>query len=137
MKLIHVVAGGFSCAAVGGHSPPDLILDHQHPDLLHLLAQFPDVIADETVFDIHVRSVIEEIEGSFHIDLQCRRHMLCFLLLLEKQLMIQILKDRHVFRSGVIEIALIDAVYAAVNDGFLYRKEAFLSSDDQLTERKD
>ena len=45
-----------------------LILHDEHSELLELLAQLLDVIADEAVVDIHIRSVIEDVQRAVNID---------------------------------------------------------------------
>ena len=65
---------------VDGDSVPDLILYNQHADFLQLFSELLDVNADQTVADIHIRPVIEDIERAFDIDFQCGCDPLCFLL---------------------------------------------------------
>ena len=77
MHFIHVVARRFSLTPVLRHSPPDLILHDQHPDLFQLFSEILDVIADEAVVDVNVRPVVEDIERTAHIDFQRRRDILC------------------------------------------------------------
>ncbi len=48
--------------AVDGHAVPDLILHHQHPNFLELLAQLLDVVADDAAIHIHVRVMVEHVE---------------------------------------------------------------------------
>ena len=43
--------------AVDGHAVPDLILHHQHPDFLELLAQLLDVVADDAAIQSKVNMV--------------------------------------------------------------------------------
>ena len=53
-----LVCSGTGCmdaaAAVCGDTPPDLILHNEHTELLHLLAQFLDIIADDAVVDVYI-----------------------------------------------------------------------------------
>ena len=137
MELVHIVAGGFTGITVGGHTPPDLILHHQHTDLFQLLAQLLDVIADNAVVDVHIALVVEHIEGAGHIDFQCRGDVLCLFFLLCPQQVVKVLQDRHILRAGVIEVSLIDQPHTAVNDGFLHRLQALFATHDQLTQGQD
>ena len=49
VELVHVVPGGFAFSAVGGDAAPYLILHDEHTQLLELLAQLLDVVADQPV----------------------------------------------------------------------------------------
>ena len=82
MELVHEIPGGLARAAVLGHAAPHLVLHHQHPDLLHLLAQVLDVEADDAVLNIHVGAVVEDVERPRDIDFKGGRHMAGLLLLL-------------------------------------------------------
>ena len=82
MKLVCIVPGGFSCGTVGGHSAPDLILNDKHTEFLHLFAEFFNVIADDTVVDVHIGSVVEKIQRAFDVDFQSRGNMVGFFFLL-------------------------------------------------------
>ena len=68
MELIHVVACGLVLGAVDRHPVPDLILHDEHTQLLELLAQLLDVVADEAVVDIHIGTVVENIQRTVDID---------------------------------------------------------------------
>ena len=137
MELVHIVAGGFTCVAVGGHTPPDLILHHQHPDLFQLLAQLLDVIADQPVIDIYVGAVVKQVQRTGHIDFQCRCHMVCFLFILPEQCLVQVLQHRHVLRHRILKIGLVNLMNATVDDRLFYRLQAFLAAHDQLAQRQD
>ena len=82
MELVHIVAGGLSGGTIGCNTSPDLILHNQHSKLFQLLAKFLDVIADKAVLNVHIGSVVEEIERALHIDFKCCRHALCLCFLL-------------------------------------------------------
>ena len=69
VHLIHIISGGLAAAAVGCDTPPDLILDDEHSELLHLLAQFLDVVADDAVVDVHIGAVVEQIQTALDVDL--------------------------------------------------------------------
>ena len=82
MKLIHIVASGLACAAVGRHAAPHLVLHDEHADLLQLLAKLLDVIADKAVVDVHIGPVIEQVQRAFDVNLKRRCHTVRFLFLL-------------------------------------------------------
>ena len=137
MEFVHIVAGGSSGRAVLRDTAPDLVLHDQHADLFQLLAELLDVIADQTVLDINVGPVVEEVQGSLDVDLKGGRHMVGFLFLLLKQCLIKILQKRHVLRPRIIEIALVNVMDTSVDDCLFHRLQAFLSADDQLAQRQD
>ena len=137
MELVHIVAGGFTCVAVGGHTPPDLILHHQHPDLFQLLAQFLDVIADQPVIDIYVGAVVKQVQRTGYIDFQCCCHMVCFLFILPEQCLIQVLQHRHVLRHRILKIGLVNLMNATIDNRLFYRLQAFFAAHDQLAQGQD
>jgi len=136
VHLIHIISGGLAAAAVCRDTPPDLILHDEHTEFLHLLAQFLDVVADDAVVDVYIGSVIEQIQGAFHIDFQCGGNVVGFLLVLLKQGVVQVLKDGHILRAGVRKIFAVDQMHTAVNDGFLHRQQPFFAAHHQFTQRK-
>ena len=81
--------------------------------------------------------MVEQIQGTFDIDLQRGRYMVGFLLFLFQKGVVEILQKRHVLRLRVIEIALIDLMDTAVNDRLFHRLQAFLAADNQLAQGKD
>jgi len=123
--------------AVDGNAVPHLILHHQHSDFLQLLAQLFDVIADNSIVDVHICPVIEHIEGACYIDFQRRGDVLCFFLVLLSQKMIQILQNGHILWTWVVQIVLIDQPHTAINDGFLHRLQSFLAAHNQLAQGQD
>ena len=62
--------------------------------------------------------------------------MMSFLFLLLQKRFIQILKNRHIFRSGIVEILLINLMDAAVNNRLFHRLEAVLSAHHKLAQGK-
>ena len=123
--------------AVDGNSVPHLILHDQHTELFELLAEFADVIADEAVVDIHIRSVIEDVQRAVNIDFKGSCDALCLRLLLISQNVVEVFEDRHFLRLGVCKKLLIDHADTAVNDGLLNRLQAVLAADNQLTHGED
>ena len=132
MELVHVVARCLVLGAVDGNSVPHLILHDQHTELFELLAQLLDVIADEAVVDIHIRSVIEDVQRAVNIDFKGSCDALCLRLLLISQNVVEVFEDRHFLRLGVCKKLLIDHADTAVNDGLLNRLQAVLAADNQL-----
>ena len=123
--------------AVDGNSVPHLILHDEHSELFELLAQLLDVIADEAVVDVHIGSVIEDVQRAVNIDFKGSCDALCLRLLLISQNVVEVFEDRHFLRLGVCKKLLIDHADAAVNDGLLNRLQAVLAADNQLTHGED
>ena len=101
MKFIDIVAGDFSFCTVACYSVPDVILNNQHTDLFQLIAQFLDVKADDTVVEVDIGSVIEQILRAIDIHLKRICHTKCNFSLSHKCLM-QIGEDRHLFSGRLI-----------------------------------
>ena len=100
---------------------PDLILYDQHADFFELLAQLLDVIADHAVVNVYVRPMIENVQRAGDVDFKRRRQIVRFGFMLGAQEVVQILKDRHIFRQGICQIILIQVPDAAVDDGLFDR----------------
>ena len=108
MHLVHIISGGLSAAAVGSDTPPDLILHDEHTELFHLLAEFLNVVADDSVVDVHVGAMVEQIQTALDIDFQRRGNMMSFFLVLLEQRIVQVLQNRHILRAGVSKIFAVD-----------------------------
>ena len=134
MELVDVVPGSFAYFPVDSDAVPDLILNNQHTDFLELLAQLLDVVADHPIAHVHIGLMVEHIQRAGDIDFQGSGNKLRFLFLLPAQTVIQITKDGHILRLGVIEIILIHHPHTAVNDGFLHRLQSVLTAHNQLTQ---
>ena len=78
--------------------------------------------------------MVEHIQRAGDIDFQSRGNKLRFLFLLLAQTVIQITKDGHILRLGVVEVVLIHHPHTAVNNGFLYGLQAVLTAHNQLTQ---
>ena len=76
MELVHEVPGGFALIPVLGNTVPSLVLDHQHTQAFELLSQLLDIEADNAVVDIHIGTVVKNIQTAVHIQFQCRRNRL-------------------------------------------------------------
>ena len=137
MKLVYIVTGRLSGAAVGRHAAPHLILHHEHTEFFELFAEFLDVIAHQPVGNVHVGAVIKEVEGACDIDFKSRGHMTGLFLLLDQQRFIQVLQYWHILRHGIFKILLVDLMDTAVNDRFLYGLQALLAAYHQFTQGQD
>ena len=62
MELVQITPGGLASGAVGRYAAPDLVLNDMHAQLLELLAQRLDVIADKAVGDVHVGLAVKDAE---------------------------------------------------------------------------
>ena len=100
----------------------DLILHNEHTEFLLLFAQFLDVVADDAVIDVHIRAMVEQVQTTLDVDLQCGGNMMGFFLVLLEQGIVQVLKDGHILRAGVRKIFAVDQMHTAVNDGYLHRQ---------------
>ena len=136
VEFIDIVPRGFSRAAVCRHAAPHGILNDEHPQLFELLTELLDVKADYAVVDVHIRPMVEHIQRAFDVDFQCGSHMMGFFFILLQQGIVQVFQQRHIFRRRVSEILTVDEVYAAVDDCFFYRQQAFFATHHQLTQRK-
>ena len=101
MKFIDVIACDLAFRTVQCHSVPHVILNDQHSDLFQLIAQFLDVKADDTVVEVDIGSVIEQILRAIDIHLKRICHTKCNFSLSHKCLM-QIGEDRHLFSGRLI-----------------------------------
>ena len=137
MHLVHIIPGGLAAAAVCRDTPPHLILHNEHTELLHLLAQLLDVVADDAVIDVHIRAVVEQVQTALDVDLQSRGNMVGFFFVLLEQGIVQVLKDGHILRAGVRKIFAVNQMHTAVNDGFLHRQQPFLAAHHQFAQGKD
>ena len=134
MELVHIVAGGLAALSVFRDAVPYLILDDHHADLFQMAAEILDVIADHAVFQIYGRLMVEHVEGAGDIDFEGSRQIAGFLFLLLQHDLIQIPESRHIFRSQVIEIFLVDQMHTAVDDRSLRGLQAIPATGDQLKE---
>ena len=137
MELVTVEPCGFSTIPVGRDAPPNLVLDHEHSQLFQLLAQFPDVVADKAVVDVHVGAVVEQVQTALDVDFKSRRHMMGFLFFLLQKGFVEVLQKWHPLGAGVVEVAAVNLVNAAVDDRFFDRQQALLAADDQFAQRED
>ena len=62
--------------------------------------------------------------------------MSCFFFLLQEQLIVKILQNRHVLRSWIIEIIPVDLMDTSVDNRLFNRLQPVLSAYDQLAEGK-
>ncbi len=123
--------------AVDCNSVPNLILHNQHTELLELLAEFADVIADEAVVDIHIRSVIEDVQRAVNIDFG--RQLRCAAPPAPSDFSecCRGLRGSAFSPAGGLQELLIDHADTAVNDGLLNRLQAVLAADNQFTHGED
>lgn len=101
-----------------------------------MLAQLLDVEADDTVVDIHVGVVVENVQRTLDVDFQRSRHMTGFRFVLRQQRIVQIFQQRHIFRGGILKILAVDHMNTAVNDRLFYRLQTLFAAHHQLTQRK-
>ena len=134
MEFIDVVAGASAFRPVGSYAAPDLVLDDEHAQLLQLLAQFLDVKANQAVLDIHIGSVVKDVERAGDVDFQGCCNETGFLFRLLQKDSVQISQNRDILRLGLIEVSLIHHAHAAVDDGLFDGLEALSPADDKLAQ---
>ena len=110
------------------------VLDNEHPQLFELLAKALDVVADDPVVYIYIRSVIEYIEGPRHINLQRRGDAVGFPFLLVQQALVQVAQDEDIFGLWVVQVGLVNDAYTAVNHRFFHGFKPVSIAHDQLTQ---
>ena len=137
MEFVYKESGRFSGVTVRSYAAPDGILYHQHPDLLELLAQLPDVVADKAVVDVHVGAVVEQVQAAFDVDFQGRGDMVSLLFLLLQKGLVEVLQQRHFLGPRVLKVRLVDLMHTAVDNGFLDGEQALFSAHYQLAQRED
>ena len=81
--------------------------------------------------------MVEQVQTTLDVDLQCGGNMVGFFFVLLEQGVVQVLKDGHILRAGVRKIFAVDQMHTAVNDGFLHRQQPFLAAHHQFAQRKD
>ena len=127
VELINIVSGRFSCTPVGC----------QHTDFLQLVSKLLNVKANQAILNVHIGSVVKQLQRTLHIDFQSRCHMMCFLFILHEQCVIQILQNRHILWYRIIKILLIDLMHTTVDNCLFYRLQTIFASHNQFAERKD
>src|SRR5699024_10136173 len=137
MELVYKKSGCVPDVMVRSYAAQNGILYHQHPDLLELFAQLPDVVADKAVVDVHVGAVVEQVQAALDVDLQRRRHMVSLFFFLLQEGFVEVLQQRHVLGPRVLKVGLVNLMHTAVDDGFLDGKQSLLAAHNQLAEGED
>ena len=88
--------------------------------LLELLAQLLDVVADEAVVDIHIRSVIEDIQRAVNIDFQGSCDALCLRLFLIAQNVVEVFQNTR----GAISMARSNDYDSASSQFFIVHEDS-------------
>ena len=137
MKFIDIVAGDFSFRTVSCHSVPDVILNDQHTDLFQLIAQFLNVKADDTILQVNIRSVIEQILRAVDIHFKRVCYTKCDFSLFDKSI-VQIGQSRHFFSGrSISEKIHVDSTNASVNDRTFLRSQSVLAAHNDFTKGND
>ena len=136
VELIHEIPGGASDSPVDGDRIPHRVLDNKHPRLFQVFAQALDVEADQPVADVHRGAVVEEVEGTVHIQIQRLRHPVGLRDTLRHQRLHQVAQDGHILRPGVGKVILIDFLHRPVDDRLFDGLQPRLAPHDELTEGK-
>ena len=134
VELVQIAPGGLASGAVGRYAAPDLILDDMHAQLLELLAQRLDVIADKAVGDVHVGLAVKDAEGAGHVDFQRRGNVLRLGFPLAAEGVVQIAQHGHVFGPRVRQIPAVHHANGAVDHGLFDGHQAVSPAHDQLAQ---
>ena len=70
MAFVYVVPCGFVFVSVYGNSVPNCVLNDKHTDFFKLFAELLDIKGDNTILDIDVGSVVEDIQRACDIDFE-------------------------------------------------------------------
>lgn len=141
MELVDVVARCPLLRAVGGHAPPNVILNHMHGKRLELGAGLFRVEADEAVLHIHIRAVIEEVERAVHIRVDGLGHVVRVLIAIGgvrvpnlDQRGVQVGQRWHIVGATIRKVAGIHRPRCLFDHGLLPEGER-TGADDDLEQR--
>ena len=114
----------------------NLILDNQHPQLFQLLAQILDVEARKPVFNVHIGTVVKDVEAAGHIEVKGLRHTVGLRDVLGGQGGVEVGEDGHFLRAGVCQVGPVDHLHGPVDHRLFDRLQTVLAAHHQLTERQ-
>ena len=78
--------------------------------------------------------MVEEVQRTVHIQVQCLGHPVGLRDVLGQQGVHQVAQNRHILRPGVGKVGLIDHLHRPVDDGFLDGLQAGLAAHNELAE---
>ena len=130
VDLINIDPGVALQPTVADDAVEDAVQHHQHPHRQELLAQIPDIIAEDTGIGVHIGGLGKGVETAVCKQLNGQRHILCFLFRLAEQLGVEVLQggDRAVIAAA--DIVPVHLRGAAVDDGFFLGRQ--LACPDEL-----
>ncbi len=134
MELVHEIPGGAPDSSVDSDGVPHRVLNNEHPRLFQVLAQALDVKADQAVGDVHGGAVVEEVQGTVHIQVQCLGHSVGLRDVLGQQGVHQVAQNRHILGPGVGKVGLVDHLHRPVDDRLFDGLQAGLAAHDELAE---
>lgn len=144
MKLVDVVTRRPLLRAVGGHTPPNVILNDVYGERLELGAGLLRVEADETVLHIHIRAVVEEVERAVYIWGDGFSHVVRVLVAIGgvrvanlDQRGVQVGQRRHIIGSSIRKVAGIHRARRLFDDGLLPEGERGGADGDAWFEPKE
>ncbi len=132
MELVHEIPSRSANGPVDGDGVPHRVLDNEHTRLFQVLAQALDVKADKAVRDVRGGTVVEEVQRTVHIEVQCLGHPVSLRDVLGQQGVHQVAQNRHILRPGVGKVGLIDHLHRPVDDRFLDGLQPRLAAHDEL-----
>ena len=136
MELVGKVPGGAALPAVGGDTAPNLILDNEHPQLFELFPQILDVEAHKPVFNVHIGTVVKDVEAAGHIEVKGLRHPVGLRDVLGGQGGVEVGEDGHFLRAGVCQVGPVDHLHGPVDHRLFDRLQTVLAAHHQLAERQ-
>ena len=103
---------------------------YQHSNRQKLLAQVPDIVAENPGVGIHVGGLGEGVQAALGEELNCQRHVAGLRFRLPEQLGVEVLESGGGALVAVSDVVVIDPSGAAIDDGFFLGGE--LAGADQL-----
>ena len=123
IDLIDIDPGTLSQLPVSDDPVEDAVQHHQHPHWLELLAQVPDVIAEDTGAGVHIGGLGKGVEAALSKQLNGQSHIAGLGLRLPEQLGIEVLEGGNAPLIPSPDILPVALRRTAVNDGFLLSRQ--------------
>lgn len=137
VELVHIVAGSLALAPVHRDTVPHLVLNDQHPQVFELLAQFLDIKTHKTVVDIHVGTVVKDIQTAMHIQLQGGGDPLGLRFRLPLDFVVEVAQDGDILRLRVSQIWTVNSTHRPVDHRLFHWLQTVEATCRQLTEGQD
>ena len=119
VDLVDEHPGALAQLAVPNDAVENTVEDYQHPNGKELLAQVPDVVADQPGAGIHIGGFGEGVQAALREQLDGQCHIVGLLLGLFQQLRMEILKGRSLSGTVALKIIAVDRCGTAVDERLL------------------